>query len=141
MAGADRNRIRLEVEKELRDKTPQDPDLKRQAKEFAEDVRDFARGKALEDMDRGYATGHFVESIQVRRIKRWWRKTMPNYEVYSTDPDLADMLEEGTGRDKPDSRSPWGPNTPTPAYFTFTKTAAHFAGTPDGHGGDAIEEG
>ncbi|MBB3752613.1 hypothetical protein FHT44_005125 [Mycolicibacterium sp. BK634] len=135
--GVDRTRLRVEIENEIREKAPEDPDVKRQTREFALEVRDYARMRALQDMDRGYATGHFVESIQIQRLRRWWRKTMPNWRIFSDDP-KSHMLEDGTGDDAPGTHSPWGRFTPTPAYHTFAKTAFHFGGTPDG-GVDEIE--
>lgn len=131
--------LRYEIEKEILAKADEDTDIKRQAKENAENIRDYAKELALREMNRGYATGKFVESIKIRRIKRWFRKTMPNYELFSDDP-IANLLEHGTNSDAPGGHATWigldgerhfGPNTPTPAYNTFAKTAFHFRGTPD----------
>jgi hypothetical protein len=50
------------------------------------------------------------------------------WEVYS-DHENANFIEYGTGPDKPGSRSPWGPNTPTPEFAPFGKAAHRFGGT------------
>lgn len=134
----DLNKLRLQIEKEIRDKIPDDKDTKRQAQEFALRVALTARQIATQELDHGYATGEFVKSIQVRRMKRWWRKTMPNYEVYSEDP-KANLLEYGTKADTGghanwidlDGERRFGPNTPTPEFLIFAQTAWRYGGTPD----------
>jgi predicted phage gp36 major capsid-like protein len=131
-----------ELEREILDKIQHDGELRRKTKEFAEDVRDTARRIALMDMDKGYATGKFVESIHVarRRNARGQFQAGPAWRVESND-DKANLLEYGTGVDAPgghatwvdlDGVRHWGPNTPTPAYATFAKTALHYGGTSDG---------
>jgi uncharacterized protein (TIGR02266 family) len=42
----------------------------------------------------------------------------------STDNEHAGFIEYGTGPDNPGSRSPWGPNTPTPEFAPAAVTAA-----------------
>lgn len=83
-----------------------------------------------------YATGATAATVHVRQSRR--RKGqrvggqyMPTYEVYSLS-DIMNLLEYGTGDDNPDSRSPWGPHTPTPVFAPFAKAAFFFGGTPDG---------
>jgi len=121
------------LEAEILSKLKNDAELKRKTKEFAEDVRDYARRIAAEDMDRGYATGEFVASIRVerRRNARGAFQAGPAWRVVSRD-DKANLLEYGTGDDSDTSNSPFGPNTPTPEYATFGKTAFRYRGTPDG---------
>lgn len=121
-----------ELDREILGKLMVDRELRRKTKEFVEDVRDYARRQALEDMTKGYATGEFVASIKLerRRNARGQFVAGPAWRVASHD-DKANLLEYGTGDDNPDSRSPWGPYTPTPAYATFAKTALHYHGTPD----------
>lgn len=132
--------LRFEIEREILDQAYDDKDIQAQEREYAERVRDYARDLALREMDHGYATGHFVESIKIKRLKRWYRKTMNNYELYSDDP-KANLLEYGTKPDAPGGHATWigldgerhfGGNTPTPAFEIFAKTAFHFHGTPDG---------
>lgn len=143
------HKYEAELEREILAKLEKDPELLRKTKEFAEDVRDTARKIALMDMDKGYATGQFVESIQVKRRRKDFAKDPrargqfaagPAWRVESDD-DKANLLEYGTGVDAPgghatwvdlDGVRHWGPNTPTPAYATFAKTALHYGGTSDG---------
>lgn len=73
-----------------------------------------------------YETGRYRESIHVERKRA--RFGLPAYAVVSNDPD-ANFIEFGTGVDKPGSRSPFGPNTPTPEFAPAGKTAFHFGGT------------
>jgi hypothetical protein len=81
-----------------------------------------------------YATGAFAETIKLRQSHRGvgigGGQFLPSFEIYSNSP-IAHFLEYGTGVDNPDSQSPWGPNTPTPAFNIFGNTAQHFGGTPD----------
>jgi hypothetical protein len=125
-----------ELEREILSKLEKDEELRRKTKEFAEDVRDTARRIAFHDMDKGYATDKFVESIHVERRRdiRGKFQAGPAWRVISRD-EKANLLEYGTGPDSPDSNSAWGPNTPTPIYATFAKTALHYGGTSDGSGG------
>ena len=54
---------------------------------------------------------------------RW----LPQYTVVNDDP-KAVFIEYGTGPDKPDSKSTWGPNTPTPEFAIARRTAAIWGG-------------
>jgi hypothetical protein len=122
-----------ELEREILSKLKNDEELRRKTKEFTEDVRDTARRIALTDMTKGYATGEYVASIQVarRRNRRGQFSNGPAWMVV-TDDDKANLLEYGTGADAEDTHSPFGPDTPTPVYATFAKTALHYKGTSDG---------
>ena len=80
-----------------------------------------------------YATGDYAKSIKikqerVRSGRRFGGRYLSEYRVYSDHPN-ANFLEYGTGVDKPGSRSPWGPNTPTPEFAPFGRAAHHFGGT------------
>lgn len=46
----------------------------------------------------------------------------------------AHMIEFGTKADPSDSKSPFGPNTPTPAFGIGQKVAEHFGGNLTGDG-------
>jgi len=122
-----------ELEAEILTKLKADEEIRRKTKDFAEEVRDYARRRALEDMDKGYATGEFVASIEIerRRNLKGQFEAGPQWRVVSHDP-KANLLEYGTGDDAPDTHSPWGRHTPTPEYATFAKTSFHYGGTPDG---------
>lgn len=129
-----------ELENEIGLKVSKDLQVKRGSKEFAERVvaqaklewRETRMGKQEGDGSppHTYEDGHFEDSIHAEKRRErflnagWW----PHWWVGSNHP-LAHMLEYGTGPDKPGSKSPWGPNTPTPEFGTFAKTAHHFKGT------------
>lgn len=49
----------------------------------------------------------------------------------------AHMIEFGTKADKPGSKSPFGPDTPTPAFGIGQKVAEHFGGDLTGDGREA----
>lgn len=80
-----------------------------------------------------YETGDFIDSVKIRQERRpkgsrLGGQFMAGYEIYSDHPN-ANFIENGSGPDKPGSKSPWGPNTPTPEYAPFARTAHHFGGT------------
>jgi hypothetical protein len=76
-----------------------------------------------------YETGDYVEHIKTNRIpyRKWAKKFLaegiPFGSVYN-DSHIAEKIEYGTKVDKPGSRSPWGPNTPTPEFAIMRKVAA-----------------
>lgn len=123
-------------------KISKDLQVKRGTKEFAERVALHAKlewDTANEGVQEGpgapphtYEHGDYRDSIHAEKRrerflnKGWW----PHWWVGSNHPQ-AHMLEYGTLPDRPGSRSPWGPNTPTPEFAIFAKTAHHFRGTPD----------
>lgn len=81
-----------------------------------------------------YATGNYLAHIKKVKLSRYYRMRVRNYlkryglpigQVYNDSP-IAHFIEYGTGPDKPDSRSPWGPNTPTPEFAPMRKTYARF---------------
>lgn len=78
-----------------------------------------------------YSTGDYVAHVKKKKlplrqrlfIKRTLRQGVPIGQVYN-DSDIAHLVEYGSGSDKPDSRSPWGPKTPTPEFAPMRKTVA-----------------
>lgn len=76
-------------------------------------------------------TGAYREAWHVEAVRvgtgRGWRRT--RYRIVN-DNDAAVWIEYGTGPDKPGSRSPWGPNTPTPEQGIAIRTAVRFGGHP-----------
>jgi hypothetical protein len=125
---------RREVEREIGLKLSRDPLMRRQAREEAEDIRDYAKDIAPKPGDVhpqsrtgiSYATGDFVESIHLERRRD--RFDLPRWWLGSNHPHV-NLLEWGTGPDKPGSRSPFGSDTPTPEFGTFGRTAHHFGGS------------
>lgn len=75
-----------------------------------------------------YDTGAYAESISVKQLRGERGRFVSGFQVVSSSP-WANFIEFGTGNDKPGSRSPWGPFTPTPAFFPASKTAFYFKGT------------
>ncbi len=77
-----------------------------------------------------YETGDYVEHIKKIHIERIDEKMIRQAlvdgallgSVYN-DSDVAEFVEDGTKKDKPGSKSPWGPNTPTPAFKVAERTA------------------
>lgn len=78
-----------------------------------------------------YQTGDYRAHIKKKKlslgqklaIKRALKKGILVGLVYN-DSDVAHFIEYGTGPDKPGSRSPWGPNTPTDEFAPMRKTWA-----------------
>lgn len=83
--------------------------------------------------DHRYATGDYLAHIKKKKLSRWYRGHMKNLlrkgipigMVYN-DSDIAHFVEYGTGPDNPDSRSPFGPDTPTPEFAPMRRTYARF---------------
>jgi hypothetical protein len=89
--------------------------------------------------NHGYETGSYRESIHVEQLRdakgRFTGgrrgvsgRRLPAFQVITRHPN-ANFIEFGTGVDKPGSRSPWGPRTPTPEFAPAAKTAHFFKGT------------
>lgn len=100
--------------------------VERKIREFANDVQAYAKRRAAMDLDAGYATGDYIEGIE---LKRRPSKGLPRYRIAATDP-KSHWIEYGTGADEDDD-SPWGPYTPTPEYAIMAKTWLHFGGHRD----------
>lgn len=120
---------RIKLGREIRNKISRDGDARGQTKRIAEDVQAVVKMLAPRPgTGHPYATGDFLESIKIRQsrgIRGWF---IAAYEVYSDHPN-ANFIEYGTGPDKPGSKSPWGPYTPTPEFAPFGTAAHHFGGT------------
>lgn len=131
---------RKQLETEIGLKVSKDLQVKKGTKEFAERVALHAKlewREASMGVQEGpgmpphtYEDGHFEDSIHAAKRRErflnggWW----PHWWVGSNHPQ-AHMIEYGTTVDRPGSMSPWGPNTPTPEFGVFAKTAHHFRGT------------
>ncbi|OFB37973.1 hypothetical protein BA059_16895 [Mycolicibacterium sp. (ex Dasyatis americana)] len=112
MASSERE-IRAEIERLIR----RDGELRVDTEEFAEEVRDHWREIAPVD------SGEYAASVHVEKRKD--RRGLPHYWVGTRDW-KAHFIEYGTGDDPTDSKSPFGPNTPTPEFAPAAKTEAHF---------------
>lgn len=120
-------------------------ELRRELRDFVDDVHDEwhkqwdrdRQGKLAGELGvkHPYQTGNYKAHIKKKRIQlatrlgfnRRFFKGIPIGQVYN-DSEFAHMLEYGTGPDRPGSRSPFGPNTPTPEFATMRKTWAKMSG-------------
>jgi hypothetical protein len=127
---------RTKLANEIRLKIGKDNEVPLRTKAFAKEVaaywRDVAWPTSTGNHGPGihpYETGGYRESIDVRRNRNVVTgRYIAGWIVESKHPD-ANFLEFGTGPDKPGSRSPFGPNTPTPEFAPAARTAHHFRGT------------
>jgi hypothetical protein len=126
---------RFKLGREIRLKISRDKTVRIKTRAFAEEVRDHWKYKEapapwniLPTKTGPYATGDYANSIKIRQGRSRLGRFLASFEVYSDHPN-ANFIEYGTGPDKPGSRSPWGPDTPTPEHAPAAKTAHHFKGT------------
>ncbi|AEL98174.1 minor tail protein [Mycobacterium phage BigNuz] len=120
MARRSRSRVSSarDIERELRAKIKQDVSLDTENDELAKEIKQFIQSNT--PIDEGDA----VASVKIRKVKKP-RNGLPARTIYSDSPKFH-MLEHGTMADPPDSQSPYGPNTPTPAFAPFGKAKARF---------------
>lgn len=120
---------RRELENEIGLKVSKDLEVRRKVGEFAHEVEATAKMIWDESGPHPYQTGAFRESIHTEkrrdRLGHWPHWWVGSYHEH------ANMLENGTGPDKPGSHSPYGPNTPTPEFAIMARTAHHYLGTAD----------
>ena len=84
-------------------------------REEAEKVVDYWRGEAPID------EGDYAASVKVLQVRH-------GKAVVGTKHWKAHMIEFGTNADPADSKSPLGPDSPTPAFAVSQKVATHFGG-------------
>jgi HK97 gp10 family phage protein len=119
MASSSSREIQREIEAQIR----KDAELRLKTKEAAEGIRDEVRAETPVD------TGRAAASVQVEKRKdrgglpTWWVGSRLWYFHF---------LENGTGPDPADSKSRFGPDTPTKEYAPFAKVAHRHGGTKDG---------
>ena len=118
------NQIAREIELKIR--RDEDQRTHRETRSFAEKVKEHWKLEWIEAGPHPYETLEYLESIHVERSRA--QKGISSYSVVSDSPN-ANLIEYGTGPDKPGSKSPYGPNTPTPEFAPAAKTAHHFGGT------------
>lgn len=126
---------RESLRREMSLKISHDPEVKIKTKAYAEEVaaywRDVAWPTAVGSKTGAghpYETGRYRDSIKVEQNRTSLGRFAAGFTVITRDPN-AGFIEYGTGRDKPGSRSPWGPFTETPEYAPAARTAHHFHGT------------
>ncbi|WP_267294123.1 HK97 gp10 family phage protein [Mycobacterium hackensackense] len=93
-----------------------------QSKEFAEKIRDEVRAETPKRTAEAAASIHVEKRKDRKGLPHWWVGTRLWYFHF---------IEDGTGPDNPDSKSPFGPDTPTPAFAPFGKVAHRHGGTMD----------
>lgn len=77
-----------------------------------------------------YQTGEYREHIKTEKLNLWnWAFIKKALEkdaiagsIYNDSP-VAEFVEYGTKADNPGGHSPWGPNTPTPAFHCASRAA------------------
>jgi len=138
---ADEVIVRLrDVENAVLDGLSSSRELRRAAERFIEDAADIWRlvwdtsRQGILATETGvrhpYQTGNYREHIKTKNltwtqklfIKKALRGGLLVGSVYN-DSRVANWVEFGTDVDKPGSKSPWGPNTPTPAFRIAERTA------------------
>ena len=118
-------------------------ELRREYRDFVDDVERTwkriwdtdPRGKLATQLGtpHPYQTGNYRAHIKkkhvsrFRRIKKHLRGGIPIGAVYN-DSRVAHFIEYGTSPDGEDSKSPWGPDTPTPEFAPMRRTAARYGG-------------
>lgn len=110
-------------------------ELRREVSRFIDDIEAMAKvvwNTSAEGIpgNHPYQTGDYLAHFKKRKltlrqklfIKSTVAKGIPIGLVYN-DSDVAHWVEFGTKADKPGSKSPFGPDTPTPAFKVFGRTA------------------
>lgn len=112
-----------DIQRDLEQQIRKDAQMRLKSKEVAEEVRDEIRAETPVDTGKAAASVHVEKRKDRRGMPAWWVGTRLWYFHF---------IENGTGPDKPDSKSPFGPDTPTKEYAPFAKVAHRHGGTTDG---------
>lgn len=131
MARIDRTKLANEISLKIRGDKEVHTRTKMFAKQVAAHWANVAWPASVGNYGPGvhpYETGSYRDSIKVRQSRDVRGRFVSGFEAYSDHPN-ANFIEFGTGPDKPGSKSPYGPNTPTPEFAPAARTAIHFRGT------------
>jgi HK97 gp10 family phage protein len=112
-----------DIAAELEAKVRKDAELRLKSKDEAEKVCDEIRAETPKRTGAAAASVHVEKRKDRDGLPHWWVGTRLWYFHF---------LEFGTGPDNPDSKSPFGPDTPTKEYAPFAKVAHRHGGTTDG---------
>ncbi|MDV7194609.1 HK97-gp10 family putative phage morphogenesis protein [Mycolicibacterium fortuitum] len=112
-----------DIQRELEQQIRKDAEMRLNSKKAAEEIRDEVRAETPVD------TGKAAASIHVEARKD--HRGMPAWRVISRLWYFR-FIENGTEADNPESKSRYGPNTPTPEFAPFAKVAHRHGGTTDG---------
>lgn len=115
-----RAQIELEIERAALSQAVARAEMESGTQDYAEKVRDHWKFQ-----EAPVDSGEYAASIKVRKPKSG--RGLPVRQVVATDW-KAHMIEFGTKPDSEDSQSPFGPDTPTPAFAPAQKTATFFGG-------------
>ena len=115
-----RTQIEVEIQREILRQAEARAEVESGTQEFAEKVRDHWKF-----VEAPVDSGEYAASIKVRKPRSG--KGLPTRQVVATDW-KAHLIEFGTGPDEEGSQSPFGPDTPTPAFAPAQKTATRFGG-------------
>lgn len=119
MASSSSREIAAEIEAKIR----KDAEVKLKSKGEAEKIRDEIRAETPKRTGKAAASVHVEKRKDRDGLPHWWVGTRLWYFHF---------LEFGTGPDPEDSKSPFGPDTPTKEYAPFAKVAHRHGGTTDG---------
>lgn len=119
-----------DIQREIELKIRKDAEVRLKGKREAEQIRDEIRAETpvLDSPAPDRVQGEAAASVHVEKRKdhngmpAWWVGSRLWYFHF---------LEYGTGPDKPGSKSPFGPDTPTPEFAPFAKVAHRHGGTLD----------
>ena len=136
MARVDRVKLRREISVKMQRDPEAVAEVKFKTKAFAEEVKEYWATVAWPESavkgqwpDHPYSRGSYADSLEVKQNRDpETGRYVAGWRVVTNHP-IANFIEFGTGPDKPGSRSPWGPYTPTPEFGPAGMTAHHFRGT------------
>jgi hypothetical protein len=105
-------------------------EIRRAARDFIDDIENMWHTVWNASGPHPYESGVYESHIKKRDLtlrqklftKSSFRKGIPIGSVYN-DADHSHLVEYGTDADGPGSKSPWGPDTPTPAFKIAERTA------------------
>ena len=118
MATSSEREIRDEIEAKIRAAA----EVRVESKAFAEKIRDEVRAKTPVRTGKAAASVHVEKRKDRDGLPAWWVGSRLWYFHF---------LEYGTKADPEDSKSPFGPDTPTPEFAPFAKVAHEHGGTVD----------
>ena len=109
-----------EIQREIERGVRAAAEVKVKSKDFAEQIRDEIRAETPVDTGRAAASVVMEKRKDRNGLPSWWIGSRLSYFHF---------LEKGTGADKAGSKSPFGPDTPTPEFAPFAKVVHRHGGT------------
>ncbi|MBO0676786.1 hypothetical protein JRC04_04840 [Mycolicibacterium sp. S2-37] len=134
MAGEVEIRVSLkDVDNAILEGIDNSRELRRVYYDFIDDVEETWKRMWEASGPHPYETGDYIAHLKKKVpgrgkwIKKFLKAGIPFGAVYN-DHELAHIIEYGSGPDNPDSASPFGPDTPTPAFQPMLMTWARYGG-------------